>query len=749
MYTKTYAVTALAAAALLVLSAREALSQSSGSASSNGTSNFYNGRQPDRYLEPPLHFDWRKTLAPKDTLDPFSLNLSIRERDLIPDPFSINRDLEEFKDSAFLLPSPTADDPAGAAPILRGASNGDLPSKTITKWKGKKGRRRAVRIKYTYLRRAVAFVDDYYNMPSKFEPPKECEDSSEDGADGSFGDTFSSEGYNSGYNTGSQTEQIVDGAGAIKEIIIVEPLDYLNVRPLRKTLHDIWQIQVAPNGLTRANRSSLGVLFMRASQQEDNRVMKHYYQFRSHLVVKDISKAFAEIDKIYALDPDNDEILKDVADEFFYENLEVEESIVRLYPKGIGNCPAIRIPMTKGLRALKRKDWSMAWQMFEQVNELNPRPGLVQEIAETYYAESRDVETCLWCSRWLAVAEDWKTFKRAWDVRAFIEQRCYDEYLKREPYITAHWPASKVPLKVYYVPDAMKDADFYLLMEQCLKDWMFVARGKLDYKHVFDESEADLIIARPLEVDTRYTNMSGGSTPPKEVPRPPASGMTFPQLEGAVMKKARVEVYDSMQAMKDEERRELYLHELGHAFGMIGHSKDVKDIMYPYGRCESDFLIRDNNLSFGDVQRMKAAYGAVPLNNAAVGKYTGMKAACQSLEDNPQIVLSSELPEHQANLMPVLESIGFGGPKRKLVGRFESQRSRLDLQGDSFEPADQEDLTGFWSPGKHSVPDNLGTERMLDAMPGEDPFSKFSATSGKPNPGVRAGKHRRKPDSQT
>lgn len=646
MYSNTHFASAVAAAALFVLSTENALAQSEGDCFSSRGVEPISWRYPRFLKEPDLIVEWEKKPVPEDPFDP---ELLVRDRELIPDPFPILKGDEKFteEDDAFveatkrkvLYPVVRAPGLVGAAPILQGWTNGTISCK-----KGLKGKRRyGILIPPSKIkRRAKAVIDDYSEAPF----------SSSESLENTFspGDSFTSGGYNTGW-----------------QIVIPPPeplpkIDYSRVQPLRKTIHDIWAIEssymecaAAP---TAAQKARLAMLYMRAAGQEDNQVMKAYYRCRSHLMAKNMIKAFAEIDLIYKLVPDNDTIFEDLASEFRYEDLVFEAKIIGLYSKGLGSSPKIRMLTMRGLKALDRHDWISAWQNFEQVYLLNPHPELAREIAFSYNDRARDMETCIWCSRCLPIADDWETFEKMWELRATIEGRHYEEFLKKEPKITAHWPANKIPLKVYFPPEAEADCDFYILMDNCLTNWMYVARGKLDWVKVNDESKADLIISRPPEIDNRYKDFKGGNAPPTGIPRPPALGSTFPEYAGLTMKKARIEMYDSMQAMPEQRRKDIYLHEIGHALGMIEHSKETKDIMYPYGRQSREFLILDNDLSFGDVQRLKAAYKDVPLNKAAFEKYTGMKALCQRLADNPQIVSNSQLPDHLANLMPVHESIG-------------------------------------------------------------------------------------------
>ena len=139
------------------------------------------------------------------------------------------------------------------------------------------------------------------------------------------------------------------------------------------------------------------------------------------------------------------------------------------------------------------------------------------------------------------------------------------------------WPASKLPVKVYFQP-AKKvlgyKSRFVPCLASCFDEWAAASSGKLSWVRVDDPSQANIVVRWTNAVTERAEGTEAGRT------------KTFASLNTATncgtIRGAEIRLLTRLpeREFSSDELRRAYLHEVGHAFGIAGHSHNPEDVMY-------------------------------------------------------------------------------------------------------------------------------------------------------------------------
>jgi len=139
------------------------------------------------------------------------------------------------------------------------------------------------------------------------------------------------------------------------------------------------------------------------------------------------------------------------------------------------------------------------------------------------------------------------------------------------------WPADKLPVKVFFQPS--DSVPFYrhsfpTTLKSCFDEWTAASNGKLAWLEVSDSQSADIVVRWSSQAKERPEGTEGGVT------------KTYGQLNTAtnrgIIHKVEMMLLTRLpeRELTDVEVRKAYLHEVGHALGIAGHSLNRSDIMY-------------------------------------------------------------------------------------------------------------------------------------------------------------------------
>lgn len=139
------------------------------------------------------------------------------------------------------------------------------------------------------------------------------------------------------------------------------------------------------------------------------------------------------------------------------------------------------------------------------------------------------------------------------------------------------WPVAKLPIKVYF--QSAKNVPGYKnkfadCLTSCFDEWSEASGGKIAWVRVYDPSLANISVRWTSAVTERAEGTEAGRT------------KTFASLN-TVTNRGTIHGAEMLLLTRLPEReftadqvRRAYLHEVGHAFGIAGHSHNPNDIMY-------------------------------------------------------------------------------------------------------------------------------------------------------------------------
>ena len=166
-----------------------------------------------------------------------------------------------------------------------------------------------------------------------------------------------------------------------------------------------------------------------------------------------------------------------------------------------------------------------------------------------------------------------------------------------------HWLPQKLPLRVYIssgygVPGYRNN--YPNLVTEAFDEWVAASNNKLSWVQVNSAAQADVTVGFTANLQVHGNGAEAGRTESlTRVNRATGRG---------VLEKAKVSILTRLgnRNLSEVEVRRIALHEVGHAFGLQGHSPNPTDIMY-YATTERQptFLTaRDKNT----IQRLYASY---------------------------------------------------------------------------------------------------------------------------------------------
>ncbi|MBX9687983.1 MAG: matrixin family metalloprotease [Candidatus Obscuribacterales bacterium] len=139
------------------------------------------------------------------------------------------------------------------------------------------------------------------------------------------------------------------------------------------------------------------------------------------------------------------------------------------------------------------------------------------------------------------------------------------------------WGQNKLPLKVYFQPGNNVPAyrtKFKEILISCFDEWSQVSNGQLDWTEVTDPQAADILVS--------WSDQAVEASQGTEAGKTRTYAHYNQQTNHGKIDRAEMRLLTRLpeREFSESEVKKAYLHEVGHAFGIVGHSTNPNDIMY-------------------------------------------------------------------------------------------------------------------------------------------------------------------------
>lgn len=176
-------------------------------------------------------------------------------------------------------------------------------------------------------------------------------------------------------------------------------------------------------------------------------------------------------------------------------------------------------------------------------------------------------------------------------------------------------------------------------VKEAFDTWLVHLNGRLTYEIVEDSKKADIVVLF-MPIISVQTDKEGNSGF--------ISGLATPHPENNILKFVDIKFATMKPNQKPFTRTEIFdtaLHEAGHALGIMGHSSNEKDIMYPIADSKKKQLML--SLSPRDIDTLKLLYRLDPdISNFDSGKIPVAKSGKNSAVLGDQTsILENKLQE--------------------------------------------------------------------------------------------------------
>ncbi len=166
-----------------------------------------------------------------------------------------------------------------------------------------------------------------------------------------------------------------------------------------------------------------------------------------------------------------------------------------------------------------------------------------------------------------------------------------------------HWPQEKFPIKVYIAPgthvrgyhSAWRD-----ILMSAFDEWCNACDNKMAWQLVSSPKGADVVCC--------WTNCMPGTETEQEAGDTGTLVQTDHSTGRSTILQADMKLLACLDGVpfNDDEMKKICLHEVGHAFGMQGHSPTPTDIMYPQTTSRQPTHLTDRDIA--SMRRLYASY---------------------------------------------------------------------------------------------------------------------------------------------
>lgn len=159
------------------------------------------------------------------------------------------------------------------------------------------------------------------------------------------------------------------------------------------------------------------------------------------------------------------------------------------------------------------------------------------------------------------------------------------------------WPRKRLPITIYIEPGTQVEGfrpDMEAALRRAISDWQQAAQGKIEFQFVDQPSKASIKCEWTHDPKRLMMQAEGGQA------------LVAPDEEGLLTCNVLLLTVSPTGAYLAEGfAHRIALHEMGHALGLLGHSRNPQDVMF------SSMVVSDKdcNLSDRDKATMVALYG--------------------------------------------------------------------------------------------------------------------------------------------
>ncbi|HEY9869506.1 MAG TPA: matrixin family metalloprotease [Candidatus Obscuribacterales bacterium] len=168
------------------------------------------------------------------------------------------------------------------------------------------------------------------------------------------------------------------------------------------------------------------------------------------------------------------------------------------------------------------------------------------------------------------------------------------------------WAPESMPVRVYIEPGDDVDgyrSNYPAILSNCFDEWVKASGNRLSWAQVERKQDANIVVSFTADAPERSEGTEAGRT--RTYTRFNTESNT------GIIYKATMALATRLpdREMSDEEVKKTFLHEVGHAFGLAGHSPYRSDIMFArVSRSQAPFLSQRDRST---IVRLYGQYPAV------------------------------------------------------------------------------------------------------------------------------------------
>jgi len=179
-----------------------------------------------------------------------------------------------------------------------------------------------------------------------------------------------------------------------------------------------------------------------------------------------------------------------------------------------------------------------------------------------------------------------------------------------------YWPASRMPIRIFIqsgenIPGYK--SDFAEIFKQSCQDWASASKQKINFAFVDNAKDADIRVSWLTDKSLFVDATEGGDA------------QILPDQNGIKSAAVRLVIVPLINGSIELQIKAMSLHEMGHALGLQGHSKNSSDIMAANNNLKWNAQLADISLSQRDCNTIEHLYNdgcpAIKIRRQTTAKY--------------------------------------------------------------------------------------------------------------------------------